>query len=136
MNPIIQSIRYTDTWPIRHQVMWPDEALDYVILSEDEKGLHYGLFIDDRLISVVSLFVDHNEAQFRKFATVSEQQGKGIGTALLTHLMKEVQSMGITRLWCNARTEKASFYQKFGFQKTNQEFSKKGQIYVMMEQYL
>jgi GNAT superfamily N-acetyltransferase len=130
---IIRSIHYTETWPIRHQVLWPDQTLDYVILSEDEKGLHYGLFIDDRLTSVVSLFVDNNEAQFRKFATLSEQQGKGLGTALLTYMMQEAKTMGIARLWCNARTEKASFYQKFGFQKTNQEFSKKGQSYVMME---
>ena len=81
----IREIKAEDTWPMRHKVMWPDQPLDYVILPQDEEGLHYGLFKEDKLISVISLFINQEEAQFRKFATATEAQGKGYGSALLHH---------------------------------------------------
>ena len=40
------------------------------MLQDDEDGLHFGLFNKEKLVSVVSLFIDGEEAQFRKFATL------------------------------------------------------------------
>ena len=75
----IRSIEAEDTLAIRHEVMWPDQPLDYVKLPDDEKGLHYGLFYEGELITVVSLFLDRESAQFRKLATLQHYQGKGYG---------------------------------------------------------
>lgn len=113
--------------------MWPDKPLDYIKLPGDDQGLHYGLFNDQHLISVISLFIKKEEAQFRKFATETEEQGKGYGSQLLTHLIKEAQAKGIKRLWCNARTDKTPYYERFGFKKTQQTFHKGGIDYVIME---
>lgn len=65
---------------LRHEVMWPDEDFDYIKLKDDDAGIHFGLFKENMLISVVSLFVDKDEAQFRKFATLKSEQGKGYGS--------------------------------------------------------
>ncbi len=122
-----------DTWEIRRKVLWPSKPLDYVKLPKDEEGLHFGININGRLVSVISLFITGEEAQFRKFATLTTDQGKGYGTQLLNHLMEEAVNRGVKRLWCNARVETASFYKRFGMQETETRFFKGDIPYVVME---
>lgn len=129
----IKRINASDTWLIRQAVMWADKPLDYVKLANDEKGMHFGLFIKDKLISIVSLFIDSQEAQFRKFATLEEEQGKGYGSKLLSYLFDQLIELNVKKVWCNARVEKTAFYKRFGMIKTEQIFSKGGIDYVIME---
>jgi GNAT superfamily N-acetyltransferase len=128
----IRSIDKENAWRIRHKVMWPDRELEYVQLEDDDVGRHYGLFVGERLVSVVSLFIDQDEAQFRKFATLEAEQGKGYGSRLLRHVMEEAEHVGVKRIWCNARREKAAFYRKFGLRETDRTFEKGGKEYVIM----
>ena len=120
-------------WTIRHQVMWPDKPLDYVKLKDDDRGSHWGLFIENRLVSVVSLFIDGRRAQFRKFATLQQEQGKGCGSKLLRHVFEEARLQGADQIWCNARAEKAGFYNKFGLAASGEAFEKDGVSYVIMQ---
>lgn len=132
----IRSITKEQAWQLRHDVMWPDRELDYVKLSDDDEGMHYGLFIDEELISVVSLFIQGHEAQFRKFATRNSHQGFGYGSRLLYYVLEEAGKAGVVRLFCNARSNKVSFYEKFGLKTTDIQFSKGGKDYVVMERFL
>lgn len=124
------------TLEIRHKVMWPDKSIDYVKLPNDENGEHFGLFTDDKLISVVSLFIENDKAQFRKFATLGDDQGKGYGTILLQEVFRIVQEKGLKTIWCNARVSKINFYMKFGMLATPKRFDKGGIEYVIMEKEL
>ncbi|MFK7983116.1 MAG: GNAT family N-acetyltransferase [Saprospiraceae bacterium] len=136
MHLIIKEISPAATWPIRHQVMWPNESFDYIKLPADENGLHFGLWVDDVLISVVSLFIEEGVGQFRKFATLVEEQGKGYGRQLLQHLFKTAQQKGVQKIWCNARITKTAYYGKFGMEVTDEKFIKNGMEYVVMECWL
>tara|TARA_B110001452_G_scaffold55994_1_gene43341 strand:- start:6465 stop:6878 length:414 start_codon:yes stop_codon:yes gene_type:complete len=136
MEPIIFEITSEDTLKIRHKVMWPSKSIDYVRLSNDNKGRHFGLFINDNMISVISLFVVDKEAQFRKFATLSDYQGKGFGSILLKEIMSIVKQSPINKVWCNARTDKSNYYTKFGMTVTDKSFVKGGIEYVIMEKAL
>lgn len=129
----IHRITKEDAWTLRHAVMWPDKPYDYIKLTDDAAGLHYGLIENGALQSVVSLFVNGTSAQFRKFATRTDQQGKGYGTALLKHVLHEAADHGAEIVWCNARVDKAGFYERFGLRRTEKEFEKDGQLYVVME---
>ncbi|MGB0976233.1 MAG: GNAT family N-acetyltransferase [Prolixibacteraceae bacterium] len=133
MDIRIEEITAKETYPLRHEVMWPNKPLEYVILKDDEEGKHWGLIVDQKLTSVISLFIQEEEAQFRKFATKESAQGKGLGTRLLKYVIEEVKKQHISRLWCNARIDKASFYEKFGLTKTEQTYTKGGIEYVIME---
>lgn len=136
MEPVIEIVEKEQVWKIRHDVMWPDKPFDYIKLDDDGRGNHFGLFIENRLISVISLFVENEEAQFRKFATLQEEQGKGYGSKLLESVLEEAKIQGVKRIWCNARKNKADFYKKFGLQETGGSFEKGGKSYVIMEKYL
>lgn len=129
----IATISKEQAWQLRHEVMWPDRDLDYVKLPDDDAGVHYGLFEGEWLVSAVSLFVKDDEAQFRKFATRLSMQGKGYGSRLLAYVLEEAVKAGVKRIYCNARSEKVSFYRKFGLTETGTAFAKGGKSYAVME---
>lgn len=126
-------IEASETWELRHRVMWSNKPLEYVKLPEDEKGIHFGLKKDEKLISVVSLFIENNQAQFRKFACEISEQNKGYGSKLLRYMFEQISNYEINRVWCNARINKTSYYKKFRMKETNQTFTKGGIDYVIME---
>ena len=95
----IRPITAAETWKLRHKVMWPNKPLIFVILPKDEEGFHYGLFENELLVSVISLFKIGNEGQFRKFATDEDFQGKGYGTKLLEYLITAAKLLNITHLF-------------------------------------
>lgn len=133
MGVIVKEIEAADTWDLRHRVMWPEKSIDYVKLEEDKNGVHFGLFKDEQLVSVVSLFITGKEAQFRKFATDTNVQGSGYGTELLRHVLLVAQQIKVETIWCNARADKASFYKRFGLVETGHKFNKGGIDYVIMQ---
>jgi len=133
---MIRKINAADTWALRQRVMWPDQPVDYIKLKDDGEGIHFGFFNQDQLVSVVSLFIDGSSAQFRKFATEVNEQGKGFGGKLLVHMMEEALNRQVNMIWCNARLDKAPFYEKFGMIKTGSHFMKDGIAFVVMQKDL
>lgn len=129
----IKQIDASETWPLRHKVMWPNKPLDFVVLPNDDEGLHFGLFEKELLVSVISLFINGQEGQFRKFATDDYYQGKGYGTKLLNYLIGEAQKQNIKSLKCNARITAVAFYQRFGMKVASESIRKNGKDYVIME---
>ncbi len=132
----IQKIKAEDTWEIRQRVMWPTKDIDYVKLKNDQRGIHYGIIEDGKILSVISLFIKGERAQFRKFATLVEKQGQGYGSRLLAFVIDEAKKLGVSYLWCNARVNKTGFYEKFGMVETDNIFDKGGIDYIIMEKFL
>jgi GNAT superfamily N-acetyltransferase len=129
----IKQITTSEVLPIRHKVMWPNKPIAYVGLANDENARHFGLFVNGEIASILSIFVENNEAQFRKFATLTEFQGLRYGTMLLKSIIDLVEKEGIRKLWCNARLEKLKFYERFNLKPTDKKFVKGGIEYVIME---
>src|SRR4051812_48589309 len=130
---IIKEIQASETWKIRHEVMWPDQQFEFVQLKEDDFGLHFGVFTEDKLVSIVSCFFSDEEMQFRKLATLKQFQGQGFASELLKYILKLAKQKGAKKVWCNARSNKKVFYEKFGMNNTHQIFSKAGQKFTIME---
>ena len=128
----LKQIQAYETRALRHKVMWPDKPIDFVILPNDADGLHYGLFENQQLISVISLFVDGDHAQFRKFATDNAYQGKGYDTQLLNFMIAEAKRLRVRELSCDARVTAIGFYEKFGMRIDSEVFQKSGKDYVRM----
>lgn len=129
----IRIINADDILEVRQIVLYPDKTPASLKLPEDDKGLHFGMFVDNTLISVISLFIEGSSAQFRKFATLPDYQGKGYGSVLLKHVIKLSSDKGCTHIWCNARTSAIDFYLRFGFRITDKTYSKDGVDFIIME---
>jgi GNAT superfamily N-acetyltransferase len=121
----IKAIAPADTYTLRHAVLWPDKPLAYVQLPDDAAGQHFGAFVEGALVAVISLFVEADGvARFRKFATDPAWQGRGLGTALLWHLITVARAQGAHTLWCDARQHTLPFYQRFGLAAEGEVFYK------------
>ena len=132
----IKKIKGSQTWRLRYEVMYPDNSIDFVKLPNDIEGKHFGLYYNDGLVSVVSLFLNKNSAQFRKLATKKSVQGKGFGSDLLNYAFDYAKNLNCTKIWCNARQDKCGFYQKFEMYETSNKFRKNEIDYVIMERFL
>lgn len=128
----IRSIGPEATYALRHQVLWPDKPLAYVMVEDDEVGHHFGAFQSGELVAVISLFVENRTARFRKFATRPDCQGQGIGSALLRHTFGAARQLGATHIWCDARQGSSGFYARFGMQPEGEPFCKGPVAYVRM----
>jgi len=135
MDYEIKEIEASKTLAIRHTVMYPNKPLTYVQLPNDAEGTHFGLFLNHQLTTIVSIFINNNEVQFRKLATLHEFQGKGYGSKLLTYIINLAKQEKRKRIWCNARVNKSSFYHKFGFKETSSRFTKGDIDFVIMEKW-
>ena len=135
MSTTIREAAIEDVWQMRHAVMYPGESIDIVKLEEDANGIHLGMYVDEELVSVISLFVTGNQLQFRKFATAISKQGRGYGTQLLLYVMNWAERNEIKKVWCNARATATGMYEKMGMRISGNGWKKFGLDFVMMEKY-
>lgn len=130
---VIKEAPYEDVLKLRQEVMYPDKDIDFVKLPNDDLGLHIGVFIDNQLVSAMSLFIENRDVQFRKLATKENMQKKGYATELMKWLVDYANDVKLDKLWCNARKDVTDFYKKFGYKSTDKEFTKDGYDFVIME---
>ncbi|MFM2484634.1 GNAT family N-acetyltransferase [Celerinatantimonas yamalensis] len=128
----IQPIRSEQTLAIRQQVLWPQLSCDACKLDDDERGCHWGVYIEQQLVSVASVFIDGDSARLRKFATLATYQRQGIGSALLGHIMMALRQQSIDYFWCDARASACEFYQRFGLTVQSEPFYKSTIPYFKM----
>lgn len=132
----IEQITPQLTWRLRRDELYPGEYMFNMEMEEDAHGMHYGGFIENKLIAIVSLFQYGSDFQFRKFAIQKAMQGKGYGRVLLQFITDLAKGEGGKRIWCNARDSAVDFYAKAGFTSTGEKFERKGINFVVMEKSL
>nr|WP_295931805.1 GNAT family N-acetyltransferase [uncultured Dyadobacter sp.] len=132
----IQKVNADQILNIRHRVLWPDRPPDFVKVAEDDAGFHFGLYFNQQLVSVISLFADGDSIRFRKFATLPGFQGKGLGSRLLEHAIDFAIQHQYSSMWCDARTSALGFYERFGFRKFSEPFFKEHLEYYKIERKL
>lgn len=129
----IKEIKPSETLDLRHRILSPNKSIDSIILAEDDSGQHFGLFKDAKLIAVISLFIENDVAQFRKFATETSEQNKGYGSILLNQVIEESIKNNVKNLWCNARITALCFYKKFDFEVVSEKWITNEVEYVKMQ---
>lgn len=140
----IRLVASSQTTALRHSVLWPTKDASFVLLAEDDlpSTLHLGLFTSTGAPrSVLTLVPEcfpspelvHLQAlRFRKFATAVEDQGRGLGSQLLTAVWSLAQERAVELIWCDARTEQEGWYARRGMERVGVEFVKDGRGYVRM----
>ncbi|MGK0442600.1 MAG: ribosomal protein S18 acetylase RimI-like enzyme [Pseudohongiellaceae bacterium] len=129
----IRTIRWDEALPIRHEVLWPNKPLLFCKVDGDETAMHYGVYLNETLVSIASVYLEEDVARLRKFATLVKFQRHGIGSILIAHIVSELEQIGVETFWCNARTTAVGFYKKLGMKMQGAEFNKSGIPYFKME---
>ena len=67
-----------------------------------------------------------------RMAVLKEWRGKGVGDALMRHLLKEAAALEIQQLTLNAQAYAVGFYARFGFAPMGNQFLEAGIPHVKM----
>ncbi len=129
----IEQITQELTWKLRQKELYPNLPIEAIKLPEDDLGTHLGLFYENKLVTVVSLFEKDNQIQFRKLATDSKYQNKGLGSEMMNYVLAYAKEKNLEKVWCNARITASKFYLKLGFTATEKRFTRDDIDFVIME---
>ncbi|MBU3681181.1 MAG: GNAT family N-acetyltransferase [Flavobacterium sp.] len=124
-------ITTAETYAVRHPVLRKGKPLSSCAFAGDDLSStqHFGIFETDKLIGVLSLFVEkcslfqtENQLQFRGMAVLEPYQNKGIGEQLMRYAELEIKLPTPYLIWLNAREKAISFYTKMGYQNIGEPF--------------
>ena len=107
----------------------PKQPLETCIFPYDEVSIHLGLYLNQKLISIISFskqeldgYTDSNCWQFRGMATLFEYSRLGYGKKLLKAAIKIIKDKDADYFWCNARESALNFYEKLNFEIISDKF--------------
>ncbi|MBE9464683.1 GNAT family N-acetyltransferase [Dyadobacter subterraneus] len=136
MSVEIKKVSVEAILPIRHKVLWPDKPFEFVKVEGDEEGIHFGLYENSELVTIISLFEEGKSLRFRKFATLPDYQNRGLGKMMILKVIEYAKENNFERLWCDARTDALNFYERVGFKKFSEPFFKEEIEYYKIEKLL
>jgi GNAT superfamily N-acetyltransferase len=129
---IIQNIPSFLTFAVRQPVLREGKPVGSCRFDGDnlETTSHFGLYHDENLIGVVSVFKIINpifnstdQFQIRGMAILPQFQKNGFGQKLVIHCEEFIKNLNGTLIWFNAREKAVPFYEKLGYQKVGNPFS-------------
>lgn len=129
----VREAEYDDVLNLRHTVMYPNESIELAKVDNDSEGIHLGVYEKDEMVACISIFMKDKNLQFRKLATREDFQRKGYGTALVKYIIDFYNQFDLNSLWANARKDCLPFYERLGFEQTEDTFSKNGHEYVIIK---
>lgn len=120
----IKKINSIDTYPVRHEVLRKGKPIETCQFKgdDDENTVHFGLYQNERLIGIISIFKEKNnlfseinQFQIRGMAVLEEFQGKGFGAELVKEAENQCINLNADLIWFNARENAVFFYKKLDY---------------------
>lgn len=138
----IRKISASETIVVRHPVLRKGKPIESCHFDGDDWDTtsHFGLYENNTLEGVISIFENNNplfkearQWQIRGMAVLENNQGKGFGRQLVTHMEQAANSQNIDLIWFNARETAVGFYQKMSYEIIGHSFDipAVGMHYVM-----
>lgn len=129
---MIQEIKPEDTYPLRHQILRPNQSIQECSypLDHEPDSYHVGYYQNGQIIGIGSVHReslpqqnDPNTWRIRGMAVLDIVRGQGIGGHILTELIQYAASQSTPgTIWCNGRLPASNFYRRHGFQTDGQVF--------------
>ncbi len=127
----IKEISAFETIIVRHPVLRFGKPIESCRFEGDDlpTTTHFGLFYEDVLSAVISLFIaknilflEENQFQIRGMAVLEQHQKKGFGEALLNYCENQIRNNSGEIIWFNARETAIGFYEKSAYQNIGDGF--------------
>lgn len=123
--PVVKKITALETYTVRQEVLRKGKPIEtcHFIGDDATTTSHFGLFENEKLIGVVSvyktnsiLFAEKTQFQIRGMAVLENFQSKGFGEQLLKTAENFCWEKKADLIWFNAREKAVSFYKKLGYE--------------------
>lgn len=122
---IVRHANVDEVVPLRMRVLrqgMPEEASRWSGDDEPET-VHYAAVADDVIVGIATILrrpcpEGGPTRQLRGMAVAPEQQGSGVGAAILAAATREIGEP----MWCNARATAVAFYERLGWRVTSEPF--------------
>ncbi|WMW78209.1 GNAT family N-acetyltransferase [Flavobacterium sp. 20NA77.7] len=124
MNLQVKKIPFNKTFAVRHPVLRAGKPVETCYFEGDElpTTTHFGLFLEEKLLGVLSVFknecpiIESKKAyQYRGMAILAPYQNKKYGVLLLDAANTWVAEEQGDLIWFNAREKAIGFYKRNGF---------------------
>jgi GNAT superfamily N-acetyltransferase len=131
MNLQVKKIPFNKTFAVRHPVLRAGKPVETCYFEGDElpTTTHFGLFLEEKLLGVLSVFKNEcpiieskNAYQYRGMAILAPYQNKKYGVLLLDAANTWVAEEQGDLIWFNAREKAIGFYERNGFEKRGSAF--------------
>lgn len=128
----IEEIAFQDTFSVRHPILRTGKPIESCYFEGDELPTtkHFELFVDKKIMGVVSIFkikndtfISDNQYQIRGMAVLNEGQKMGYGKLLVEACEHYVLNEKCDLIWFNAREKAVGFYERLGYKKNGNPFS-------------
>ncbi len=133
---VVREVKLESLLELRERVLTPGHPNRPVTWWYDnEAAIHYGMFVDDRLVGCVSITPQEmrpdlprrlpgrlparawsNQFHLHSMAVEPTHQGTGLGRRLLSAVVGTVRDRGGDLIWATARPSAVAFYQLCGFE--------------------
>jgi predicted GNAT family N-acyltransferase len=130
--PELIVVRADECRPLREAVLrpgQPPEAWTYA-LDDEPRAIHFALKEKKNVVGVASLLPEARDDgrelwRLRGMAVPEARRGEGFGRTLLAAVQAVVKQRG-GGLWCTARTNVATFYERYDFLQVGEVFEVEG----------
>lgn len=119
---ITNPIDFKKAFAIRRQVFCIEQNVSEEIEMDeyDSVSTHILAYISNRPIGTARWRFTDEGAKMERFAVLKEYRGKGVGQALVSYVLHELD--GNEHIYLNAQESVIGFYEKYGFTVEGQRF--------------
>lgn len=121
---VVRRVDASVLYELRRRVLRGNDPNKTVVDDRDdeETSLHFGGFLDDRVVVSASLFpstaptrAQLSSYQLRYMASDFDVQGNGYGALVLIAAEDALRAQGVEQVWANARDTALGFYRSTGW---------------------
>lgn len=130
---LVEQVRPEITFGLRQRVLRPGMPAEdsHYPRDQDRSSGHFAAYVEHRVVGVASVFAEAEANgpgvwRLRGMAVDPDNQGGGVGRALLERVRDFVRRSGGGLLWCNARVSAEGFYVAAGFVSVGQPWEEPG----------
>lgn len=125
---------------LRHEVLRLPLGLAFTAtqLASEKDSHHLAAFDQEGRILGCLMLTPHagGEVQMRQVAVKPEQQGTGLGRALVDEAEAKARAQGFTRIMLHARDKAIGFYERLGYHREGGLFTEIGIVHQQMAKRL
>ena len=131
---------YDESVALRYEVLRKPLGLVYTPeqLAAEWSDMHFAAFdTSGKMVGILLLTsVNEHEIKMRQVAVAPDQQGRGVGAALVTASEEAAQSLNIKTMTLHAREHAVPFYLRLGYQTFGDAFEEVSIPHFKMEKEL